>query len=77
MRKMKARKKHGIKKVIEGELFHEIEELGNKKYEHIGFRDNDNRFGDMITSLVPETGMKRKARLTIEIIEREKGPKSK
>jgi len=68
---MKTRKKHGIKKVIEGELFHEIEELGNKKYEHIGFRDKENMFGDMITSLVPETGMKRKARLTIEVFHKE------
>jgi hypothetical protein len=56
-----------IRKIIEGELFHEIEELGNKKYEHIGFRDKENKFGDMIASLVPKVGMKKKSRLTIQI----------
>jgi len=58
-----------IRKTIEGELFHEIEELGNKKYEHIGFRDKENKFGDIISSFVPEVGMKRKAKLTIEILD--------
>ena len=58
-----------MKKIIEGELFHEIEELGNKKYEHVGFRDKENNFGEMITSLVPKVGMKRKARLTIQILD--------
>ena len=59
-----------IKKSIEGELFHEIEELGNKKYEHIGFRDKENKFGDMIASLVPKVGMKRKAKLTIQTFDK-------
>ncbi|MCD6558094.1 MAG: hypothetical protein J7K31_03640 [Candidatus Aenigmarchaeota archaeon] len=58
-----------IRKTIEGELFHEIEELGNKKYEHIGFRDKENKFGDIISSFVPKVGMKRKAKLTIEILD--------
>ena len=58
-----------MKKIIEGELFHEIEELGNKKYEHVGFRDKENNFGEMISSLVPKVGMKRKARLTIQIFD--------
>ncbi len=34
------------RKIIEGEIFHEIEELGNKEYEHIGFMDKENKFGD-------------------------------
>ncbi|MCD6227169.1 hypothetical protein J7J90_01625 [Candidatus Micrarchaeota archaeon] len=59
------------KKTIEGELFHEIEEFGGKKYEHIGFRDKNNMFGDMMASFVPKVGMRRKARLTIEIIDDE------
>jgi len=58
-----------IKKSIEGEIFHEIEELGNKKYAHIGFRDKENKFGDMLNSFVPEVGMKKKAKITIEISE--------
>jgi len=58
-----------IKKSIEGELFHEIEELGNKKYVHIGFRDKENKFGDMISSLVPKVGMTQKVKLTIELFD--------
>jgi len=58
-----------ITKRIEGELFHEIEELGNKKYVHVGFRDKENKFGDMIESIVPEVGMTKKAKLTIEFLE--------
>ena len=53
---------------ITGELFHEIEEMGNKKYEHIGFRDKDNKFGELLAEAVPEIGMTRKARITIELI---------
>ena len=56
-------------KTIEGELFHEIEELGNKKFVHVGFRDKEDKFGDMIESIVPEVGMTKKVRLTIEFLE--------
>ncbi len=55
--------------VIEGEFYHIIEELGNKKYEHIGFRDKENKFGDMMESIVPEVGMNKKAKLIVEIEE--------
>jgi len=58
-------------KVIEGELFHEIEELGNREYVHVGFRDKENKFGDMIEGIVPEVGMTKKVRLTIEFLEEE------
>ena len=51
-----------IRKSIEGELFHEIKELGNKKYAHIGFMDKDNKFGDMIASLFPKVYMKKKSK---------------
>ena len=63
-----------MKKTIKGELFHEIEEMGNKKYEHIGFRDKENKFGDMIALFVPEIGMRKKAEITIQLLE-EKGKK--
>ena len=66
-----------IKRSIEGELFHEIEELGNKKYEHIGFRDKKNKFGDMIASLVPKVGMKKEAKLTIQIFDEKEGQNGK
>ena len=58
-----------MKKTIEGELFHEIEEFGNKKYAHIGFRDKEMQFGELMASFVPEIGMKKRARLTIEILD--------
>jgi hypothetical protein len=56
-----------MKKSIEGEIFHEIEEFGNKKYEHIGFRDKENKFGEMLSEIVPEINTKKKARITIEV----------
>jgi hypothetical protein len=74
---MKAKRRQEIKKTIEGELFHEIEEMGNRKYAHIGFRDKDNKFGDMMASLVPEVGTKRKARLTIEVFYEEEDENGK
>jgi predicted CoA-binding protein len=58
-------------KTLEGEIFHEIENLGNK-YAHIGFRDKENKFGDMLAEIVPEIGMKKKAKITIELIEEKK-----
>jgi hypothetical protein len=66
-----------IIKTIEGELFHEIEELGNKKYAHIGFRDKENKFGNMLEKLVPEVNMIKKAKLTLEILEEDKNDKNR
>lgn len=57
-----------MKKTIEGELFHEVEVLGNNTYTHLGFRDKKNKFGDMLASLVPEIGTTRKVRLTFEVL---------
>jgi len=45
--------------------------LGNKEYKYIEFRDEENKFRDMLESLVPEIGMKRKAKLTIQLPDRE------
>ncbi len=58
-----------IKKTLKGELYHQIEKLGNKNYTHIGFRDDDNEFGDALAFFVPEVGMTKKAKITIEIYE--------
>jgi len=58
-----------MKKTIEGYLFNRIEKLGNKEYNHIGFEDNEKSFGDIMASLVPKVGMKKKARLTIELFD--------
>ena len=64
-------------KTIEGELFHEIEKLGNKSYVHVGFRDKDDKFGDMIEGIVPEVGMTKKVKLTIEFLEEDKNDEHK
>ena len=56
-----------IKKSLEGELFHEVEKLGNKEYAHIGFRDKNDKFGEALEYFVPEIGMTRKAKITIEV----------
>ena len=58
-----------MKKTIKGYLFNRVEQLGDKKYNHIGFEDEEKTFGDMIASLVPKIGMKKKARLTIELLD--------
>jgi len=58
-----------MKKTIEGNLFNRIEEFGDKKYSHVGFEDDDKNFGSLIESFVPKVGMKRKVRLTIELLE--------
>ncbi len=58
-----------MKKVLQGEIYHQVEKLGNQEYAHIGFRDPDNKFGEMLASFVPKVGMTKKAKLTIEILE--------
>jgi hypothetical protein len=55
-----------MKKTFEGYLFNRIEEFGDKKYNHVGCEGDDNNFGDFLTQFVPEVGMKRKVRFTIE-----------
>ena len=58
-----------MKKILEGYLFNRIEKLGNKKYNHIGFEDDKNSFGEMMANLVPQVGTKKKARLSIELLD--------
>lgn len=58
-----------VEKTITGEVFHRIEELGSKKYVHIGFEDKDKKFGDMLESLVPEIGMRKRAEITIRLLD--------
>ncbi len=58
-----------MEKTIEGYLFNRIEKLGDKQYNHIGFKGKDKSFGDLLASFVPKIGMVKKARLTIEILD--------
>jgi len=60
-----------MRKIIEGYLFNRIEKLGDKQYNHIGFEDRDKSFGDLLAFFVPKIGMRKKARLTIEILNKE------
>jgi len=64
-----------MKKTIEGYLFNRIEKLGDKEYEHIGFEDDAKTFGDIMASLVPDLGSKKRARLTIELLDKKNGEK--
>jgi len=57
------------KKTIEGYLFNRLEKLGGQEYNHIGFEDEKQVFGDMLAALVPNVGERKRARLTIELFE--------
>ena len=37
---------------FEGEVFSEILEVEGQKYEHVGFRDKDGKFGDFLAKNV-------------------------
>jgi hypothetical protein len=58
-----------MKKTIEGYLYNRVEKLGNEKFVHVGFEDKEKTFGDLIGSFVPEIGMKRKVKLTVETLD--------
>ena len=58
-----------MRKTLIGEIYHQIEKLGKQEYAHIGFRDPDNQFGETLAKLVPQPGMVKKAKITIEILD--------
>lgn len=58
-----------MKKIIEGNLFNRIEKLGDKEYKHVGFEDDEGKFGDYLEDIVPITGTTKRAKLTIEVLE--------
>lgn len=55
-----------MKLTFEGFLFNRLEKIGNKKYNHVGCEGENNEFGDFLTQFVPEIGMRRKVKFTIE-----------
>ena len=61
-----------MKLTFEGYLFNRLEKIGNKKYNHVGCEGETNGFGDFLTQFVPELGMKRKVKFTIESKEKPK-----
>lgn len=58
-----------MQKIMRGELYNRIEKFGDEKYQHVGFEDKEKKFGDLLKSFVPKVGMKRKVKLTIEILD--------
>ena len=55
-----------MKLTFEGYLFNRLELIGNKNYNHVGCEGENNQFGDFLTQFVPELGMRRKVKFTIE-----------
>jgi len=58
-----------MKKSMQGFLVSRIEKLGNKDYNHITFEDSGKKFGQMLESIVPKVGDRKKVKLTIEVLE--------
>ncbi len=65
-----------MEKTFEGYLFNRIEEIGNKKYNHVGCEGEDKIFGDFLSEFVPEIGMRRRVKFTIKSLEEPKMIKS-
>jgi len=55
-----------MKKTFERYLFNRIKKIGNKKYNHVGYRGISGNCGDFLTQFVPEVGMRRKVKFTME-----------
>jgi hypothetical protein len=58
-----------MKKEFEGYLYNRIEEIGREKYNHVGCEGDDKNFGNFLSQFVPEIGMRKKVKFTIETIE--------
>ncbi len=58
-----------MKREITGFIFNRIEEIGGKKFQHIGFSDEQGRFESLLLEFVPEIGQKKKAKITFELLE--------
>jgi hypothetical protein len=58
-----------MKLTFEGYLFNRLEKIGNKNYNHVGCEGENSEFGDFLTHFVPELGMKRRVKFTIDSLE--------
>ncbi len=71
-----------MKKTFNGWLYNRLEKLGENTFNHVGCFGDDEKFLDFITHFVPEIGMKRKVKFTVEaedepeILPEYKSPKS-
>lgn len=55
-----------MKKTFNGWLYNRIEKLGEKLFNHVGCRGRDEKFINFLTQFVPEVGMQRKVKFTVE-----------
>jgi len=55
-----------MKKTFDGWLFNRIEKLGGNIFNHVGCNGKNEKFIDFLTEFVPELGMQRKVKFTIE-----------
>jgi len=69
---MSTHKRGKMKQTFEGWLFNRLEIVGNEQYNHVGCEGESKEFGNFLSQFVPENGMKRKVKFTIEALE---GPK--
>ncbi len=46
-----------------------LETIGDEKYNHVGCEGENKLFGDFLVRFVPQVGMRRKVRFTIETID--------
>jgi hypothetical protein len=61
-----------MKKILTGYLFNRIEKIEDREFNHIGFEDDEKIFGDLLASFVPEIASKKRAKLTIELLDDDK-----
>lgn len=61
-----------MKKTFEGYLFNRLEKIGEKNYNHVGCEGENKDIGDFLTEFVPELGMKRRVKFTVESLEEPK-----
>lgn len=55
-----------MKQIFEGWLFNRNEIMGNETFNHVGCEGGSEEFVDFIAQFVPELGMRRKVRFTVE-----------
>lgn len=58
-----------MKKTTTGYLFNRIEKLGGEEFNHLGCEGDGQDIGDFLALFVPEIGMRKKVRFTIETID--------
>jgi ferredoxin len=58
-----------MKRTFEGWLFNRMEVLGDKEYNHVGCEGEDREFGGFLAQFVPEVGMRKRVKFTIEMEE--------